>query len=109
MIAAIIGFVAGVCRARNRVVTIGRGTSHTTHHCITRLETVAEQAVRAQIVILDVRTTIRARITEIIGARHVVIAIERRTIHAPEHRIAGLDAIAIHAIVAQHVIGHVRT
>jgi len=109
VIAAIIGFIAAIRSASDVVGAIDRRTRLATQHLVACLDAVAEQAVRAEVVILDVRTRVQLQIAEVVGARNVVITIERRAVHAAKHRIANFDAVAGDTIAAKSIVCRIRT
>ncbi len=109
VVTAIVGLVARIGCTRDAVITIDGRSSYASHHHVARFHAVTEQIVRAQRVVFDVFTRVHLQIAEIVRASHTIVAIERRTIHAPEHRIARFQAVARHAIAAKHVAGRVRT
>lgn len=84
MIASIVRFIAAISGAGDIVIAIDRRACLATKCLVARFDAVAEKAVRTKIVICDVRACIHLQVAEVVGTRNIVIAIERRAIHAAE-------------------------
>ncbi len=109
VIATVRCFITAVGRARNAVVAIDRRPHDTPDHGIACFHAVAEKPIRAQIVVFDVPAFVECLIAEVIGARNLIVAIERRAIDAAEHRIAGFNAVASDFVAAKLIVGRIRT
>lgn len=102
-------FVAAIGCTLDVVIAIDWSAHDAPLHGIACFYAVAEKPIRAKVVVFDMLAGVEGLVTEIIGARHAVVAIERRAIDTPEHRITRFYPVARNAIAAKSIIYRIRT
>lgn len=102
--AAVRRFVARIDGAADAVIAGDWRSGQAAHDAVAGLDAIAEQTIGAFRVVWDVGAGVRAEVAEIVGARHVVIAVERRSSLAACERITNLDAIAGGSVAAKRVV-----
>lgn len=105
--AAVGRLVASVGRTGDVVIAIGCGTGLAAVGCVTCLHAVAMQVIAAKGVAGDVIAAVGCLVAGVQRAGDVVVAIDRRAFLATVDRIADFIPIAILAVGASRVVGHI--
>lgn len=100
-------FVAAIGGACKVIIANDRSTWDTPLHRIACFHAVAEQPIRAKVVVFDVLAGVHLEIAEIVGASNGVVAIEWRAIDTPQHNITRFYAVTSDAIAAKSIVCHI--
>ena len=99
--------IARVDRARNAVIAVRRGAGLAVVGRVADLDTIARHVVITQCIDRSVCTFVVYFVATVVRAADAVVTVDRRTRLAVVGRVAGFNAVAIRAIVAQGIVRHV--